>query len=340
MKLAIASSGTGGHILPALAVSKAWRAKGLEILWYGQDRGLEAKIAKENDIPFHNVDAFGIRPISKVPKNLFNIAKSIQRARALLRQHKVDCIFSTGSYASFPTAVAGCLEGIPVIIHEQNTVLGLANKALMPFSKAMYLGMPVKGLPQSWVIGNPLVHPPIHNEGKYLLVFAGSQGSRFVNQELPSLLAKLKSSLPIVHIAGSEKESVSDMYKELGLQAEVYDFRSDMQNLYQHAKIVLCRGGAMSLAEITAYKIPAIIIPYRYATKDHQRKNAQCIAKKGGAIVIEEDTIMLESALDRLIHQPLEYEKMKSALDGLVYEDVSEKIVKGILEICAQALPH
>lgn len=340
MTLVIASGGTGGHIIPALAVALAWKAKGNKIVWFGRKDSLESKIAQENGIDFIHIDAYGFGSIRQFPKRLQLISESIHKAMKLLKEYNARCVFSTGSFASFPTAMASCLAEIPLVIHEQNTVVGLANRVLMPFASKIYLGMPVKLLPKNWLVGNPLLNKPNPSKGNHLLIFGGSQGSQFFNQNIPKILADIRCELPIIHIAGQNKNEVIKLYQSYGLNAEVHSFISNMDEVFRKTKMVLCRSGAMSLSEITAYQIPAILIPYSYAKGDHQRKNAQYIVSFNGAIMVEEKTEALQSALLDLMTSPKKWFDMKISLQNRSYQDASEIIVKGIIDICAHSLSH
>lgn len=340
MNLIVASGGTGGHIIPALAVALAWKEKGYKVIWFGRKDGLESKVAKENGIDLVHVDAYGFGSMRQLPRRLQLISESTYKAMRLLQEHEASCVFSTGSFASFPTAMASCLAEIPLVVHEQNTVVGLANRMLMPFASKVYLGMPVRSLPNNWLVGNPLLHKPKPSSGNHLLIFAGSQGSQFINYNLPKILADIKCDLPIIHIAGQNKDEVVKRYKSYDLNVEVHEFVHNMDEIFQKTKIVLCRSGAMSLAEVTAYQIPAILIPYSHAKGDHQRKNAQHIVSLNGAIMVEEKIELLHSTLSELINSPRKWSDMKISLQNRPYQDASEIIVKGIIDICAHSLPH
>lgn len=337
MTLVIAAGGTGGHITPALQVAKDWQKEG-DCIWFGRKNALEERIAKHEGIPFTVVESYpiGIKNLQNGPKLL----RSIWHSRKLLRTHRARCVFSTGSFASFPTAMAAVSLRIPLIIHEQNTVMGRANKLLSRFATKIYLGMPIEGLPREWVVGNPIQIQAQAQEKTHLLVVAGSQGSQFFNQTLPGLFAKLNIDIPIIHIAGPEHKAVKAAYEKLGLDAQVYEFVFDMSQVYAKAKCVICRAGAMTLAEITTCLLPAILIPYPYAAEDHQLKNAQSLGEQGAALLSGENEARLYLLLSRLLNSDALRKQMQTKLLSLRQTNVVEKIRKGILDVYARALPN
>lgn len=338
MNLVIAAGGTGGHIIPALAVALLWRTKGHKVIWFGRENSMESNIANQHHIPFYCVGAMALGRMTKMPKNLLNISKAISKAGLLLRQHKAFCVFSTGSYASFPTAMAAYQSGIPLFIHEQNSVMGMANKVLLPFAKGVFLGMPIWSLPQNWVVGSPLLKTPTPSNGQHLLVFAGSQAADFFNQNIPQILAKLKVKYPIIHIAGKDKELVKKAYQRNQLNAEVIDFSYDMDTLFKKSKIGICRAGAMSLAEIAGYQLPSVVVPYQYASGDHQTKNALMMENKNCVVVACEDITSVEMAVAKLL-VPNNWKKMRLAL-ATPYQHGEKKIVQEISKLYARALSH
>lgn len=334
--LVIAAGGTGGHIMPALALAKAWDGN---VAWFGQPNSLEMKIAKKHNILFCAVESTPLGLGKKMPKQSYQLLKAITKSRKLLKQLQPDYVFSTGSFASFPTAMAAKTLSIPLIIHEQNTTMGLANRVLMRFANRVCLGMPISSLPKNWVVGNPLLIQPTISQGQKILIFAGSQGSQFLNQHIPKILSDLNIKMPILHIAGKEADVVQSAYDKLGLEATVYDFVYDMDSIYKDTKIVICRAGAMTLAEITAYAIPAILVPYPYASDDHQRKNALFLENKGAAFIVGEQAESLKAALLK-IQQAKIQRNMKKSLIDLQSNNAVEKIISRMINIHAQKLSN
>lgn len=339
MSLIIAAGGTGGHIMPALAVGLAFRERGGNVVWFGDPDKLEAQIAKQHGIPFVPVKVTGIRPMKELPYRLWRIGSQIKRASDLILEHQGSVVFSTGSYASFAVAMGSVLAKVPLVLHEQNSLVGLANKVLMPFAHQIYLGMPVRGLPRSWVVGNPLCITPKPSEGDHILIFAGSQGSRYLNEKMPWILSNLKCTLPIIHIAGQDQKSVEKAYQQCKLQATVYDFVNDMDLLYQKTRIAVCRSGAMTLSELNAYQIPSILVPYPHAKRDHQRRNAEAFSQSGGAIVVFEDMNVIESALGQALEEKT-WASMRLALEQSKHLDAAKTIVNGMIKIGEAALSH
>lgn len=337
MKLVIAAGGTGGHIMPAMYVAKDWQQHG-ESIWFGRPGSMEERIVLNERMDFEPVKSYTIA-LNRLSSSM-HLLKSMWRARRLLKKHQAFCVLATGSFASFPTAMAAVSLGIPLIIHEQNTVMGKANRVLMRFAHKVYLGMPINDLPQSWVVGNPLRIEPQKSERTHLVIVGGSQGSAFFNTVVPKVLARMGVKIPIIHIAGSQHKMVEESYRQLGIEAEVHEFVFDMARVYRKAKCVICRSGAMTLAEISAYQLPAILIPYPHAQGDHQRRNAEYLARQGAAFISGENEGRLYLLLSILIKDIGLQKRMQEKLLLIRHLDAVEKIRKGIQNVYARALSH
>ena len=306
-RLGIAAGGTGGHIIPALNVAKQWMSMGHDCLWFGRCESLEERLVREAGIPFRGIQSETLRASrwSRKPEKVMNILKGCREARSILKKENVHALFSTGGYVSFAPGLAARSAGIPLIIHEQNTRMGLANRVLSNISHAVVLGMPLESNHPGCdeVLGNPVafdIPACAPSQETNLLIIGGSQGCRFLNRVLPQVLLQLSGLVTsITHIAGKDHVDVAKAYRDLGLQATVYDYCTDMESIYRQAQVVVSRSGAMTLAELAHFNLPSILIPYPHAAADHQRYNAEYFSHQNAAVLVEEH----EASEERLLHE-------------------------------------
>lgn len=331
----ISAGGTGGHIFPALSVAKSCLERGGQCVWFGIG-GLEEKIALANNIPFISIQAPKVqRGIKGLAMTSAKLTQAIYTARKALLSANVTIVFSTGSYASLPTAIAAKTLGIPLVIHEQNAIMGRANRLLARFADHVCLGMPIDGIKRSTLTGNPIRMNPNELSGQSLLIMGGSQGCQFFNQAIPSMLDNLNINLPIIHIAGKNAEAVTKAYQQLNIAARVYEFVDDMESVYESAFIAISRSGAMALAELSAYGIPSILVPYPYAQHDHQKLNALVYHNKHAALLVDEDRDALSKALIKLLAST-DLHNQLSDNAKVINPKNAEKIIIEILEQYAQ----
>ena len=331
IRLGVAAGGTGGHIIPALRVAKSLEASGASVVWFGRDNSLESRIAKRYGIDFVAFDAMlaGLS-FKQLPKYLGKVTRQVWVVRRLLKEHRITCLFATGAYVSIIPALSAKSMNIPLVIHEQNTYMGRANKLLSLIANQVCLGMPLQGRSRgnSVLVGNPVTGSIPKKEGHHILVIGGSQGSQFLNITLPEILFQCGIKDQVIHIAGDGHEAVSERYQHLGISALVHRFVDDLRPLYHDAKLVISRAGAMTLAEIIHHRVPSILIPYPFATHDHQKKNAEYLVNAFAAICVEEDASQLKKAFLKLFSSIYLRNSLRLSLDKLAKPNAVEDITR------------
>ncbi|MCZ4329487.1 undecaprenyldiphospho-muramoylpentapeptide beta-N-acetylglucosaminyltransferase [Castellaniella denitrificans] len=293
----IMAGGTGGHIMPGLAVAEVLGAAGWRVLWLGDPARMEGRLVPARGIEllplrFGGVRGKGAGALLKLP---FTLGAACLQARRLLRVHRPDVVLGMGGYAAFPGGLMARLAGIPLVVHEQNAVAGTANRVLARFASRVLCGFP-GALPDALMVGNPvraalksLVPPGERYAGRQgplrVLVVGGSLGAARLNELVPEALALLPAaSRPLVrHQAGERHaEAVRRHYERLGVTGEVAAFIDDMAEALGWADLVVCRAGAMTVAEVAAVGVAALFIPLPHAIDDHQTANARYLSECGG----------------------------------------------------------
>lgn len=306
-RLLIMAGGTGGHVMPALAVAQKLIPKGIEIHWLGTRHGMEADLVGKYDIQFHSIDIKGLRGKGKLSLLLapFKITRALWQAIRVLRKVRPDTVMSMGGYVAGPGGVAAWLLRIPLVVHEQNAISGLTNRLLAPFASKILTAFP-KTFKHSKVVmtGNP-VRESIVEVGNLpreikapirLLVIGGSLGARSINQTVPKALAKLQDTpISVWHQTGKNVDEVKKSYKGVLDDAKVEPFIEDMAAAYRWADLVIARAGALTIAELAAAGVPSILIPFPYAVDDHQSYNARYLTNAGAAILLPEKELTPDS---------------------------------------------
>jgi UDP-N-acetylglucosamine--N-acetylmuramyl-(pentapeptide) pyrophosphoryl-undecaprenol N-acetylglucosamine transferase len=300
----IMAGGTGGHIFPGLAVAEYLRERDWKVVWMGNRAGMEAGLIPQRGYAMAWVRFSGVRGRNVLQAALLPLQLLIafwQSARAIFF-HRPHVVLGMGGYVSFPGAMMAALFNRPLAIHEQNSVAGLANRALAKLADRVLTTFPEAFGEATAVLitGNPVrseiagMAPP---ENRYrarggrlrVLVMGGSQGARVLNTTLPDALALVpEDNRPrVLHQAGaSHLEVVRRRYEERGVAAEVADFIEDIASRYAEADLIICRAGATTVAEIAAAGIASVLVPYPYAVDDHQMVNARFLADRGAALLI------------------------------------------------------
>lgn len=311
----IMAGGTGGHVFPGLAVAEALQSRGYAVHWLGTERGLESRLVPAADIPLHCLDMQGLRGkgLRRYITMPFVLLKAVWQARGFFSKLRPICVVGMGGYAAAPGGLAAFLGRIPLVLHEQNAVAGLTNRALAPLAKRTLSAYPnqLTQKSNSAVVGNPLrgsittLPSPVERFAQRqgplrLLVLGGSLGAQSLNGVVPEALGfGNEDAMPIVwHQAGREKvEGALSAYKKAGFAAEtvsadhappmagvqVSAFIEDMPAAYAWADLVVCRAGALTVSEISAAGVAALFVPYPYAVDDHQTRNAQFLVDAGAA---------------------------------------------------------
>ncbi len=314
----ITAGGTGGHVYPGLAVARALQAQDIPVLWMGTPNGLEARVIPEADIDMVYLSVSGLRG-----KGLLKLlAAPVQLTRALfqsfniMRKVRPSAVLGMGGFVAGPGGLVASLMGKPVIIHEQNAIPGLTNKLLSGFSKKVLEGFPgtFADRKNTVGIGNPVrkdiasLENPRQRLGDrwghvHVLVFGGSLGAQALNEIVPMALGELAlDKRPVVrHQAGKNKDQATiKTYKDMGVEAEITPFIEDMAEAYEWADLVICRSGALTVAELAAAGIASIMVPYPWAVDDHQTANAKYLSEQGAAILAPQSELTKETLSELL----------------------------------------
>ncbi|MCX8748530.1 undecaprenyldiphospho-muramoylpentapeptide beta-N-acetylglucosaminyltransferase [Snodgrassella sp. B3088] len=307
----VMAGGTGGHIFPALAVAQELQAQGHRIVWLGSEGAMETRLVPQYNIPLETLSIKGIRGNGIKRKLLlpFTLVKTIAAARRIIRRYNVDAVIGFGGFVSFPGGIAARLCGLPLIVHEQNAIAGLSNKVLSHFASQVMYAFPQVFTNQNGLVGNPVradiasLTPPAQRfAGRQgvlnILVVGGSLGADILNKVVPQAMALLpESQRPnLLHQSGRNKlAQLQHQYAECGVKAECVEFITDMVSAYREADLVICRAGALTIAELTAAGLGAILVPYPHAVDDHQTANAQYMVKDGAAVLMPQTSLNAQS---------------------------------------------
>lgn len=301
------AGGTGGHIFPALAVAEALRKRGHHVVWLGSEGAMETRIVPKHDILLETLAIKGVRGNGWKRKLMlpFTLLKTIQAATKILKKHRVDAVIGFGGFVTFPGGVAAKLAGIPIVIHEQNAIAGMANKQLSRWARRVLYAFPKAFDNADGLVGNP-VRADIANlpvpaerfagrEGRLkILVMGGSLGADILNQMLPQALALLPEERrpKMYHQSGRNKlGNLQAEYDKLGVEAECVEFIDDMVAAYRDADLVICRSGALTIAELTAAGVGALLVPYPHAVDDHQTANARFMVQAEAGLLLPQSQL-------------------------------------------------
>jgi UDP-N-acetylglucosamine--N-acetylmuramyl-(pentapeptide) pyrophosphoryl-undecaprenol N-acetylglucosamine transferase len=302
----ILAGGTGGHVFPALAVAGHLRSQGWRVVWLGAKTGMEATLVPQHGyamawVRFSGLRGKGILRALALPANL--LLAFWQSARAILA-HRPDVVLGMGGYISFPGGMMASLRGIPLVLHEQNSVAGLSNRVLAGVADRILAGFPGALRKADWV-GNP-VRPEIavlpaptlryaqHQGPLRILVVGGSLGAQALNEAVPKALALIaEDERPlVVHQAGEKHlPMLESYYISAGVKANCVAFIEDMAGAYEWADLVICRAGALTVAELAAAGVASLLVPYPHAVDDHQTGNARFLSSAGAAILLPQDQL-------------------------------------------------
>jgi UDP-N-acetylglucosamine--N-acetylmuramyl-(pentapeptide) pyrophosphoryl-undecaprenol N-acetylglucosamine transferase len=322
-KVVLAAGGTGGHMFPAEALAGELLARSCEVVLVTDRRG--AGFGPDlGQVEIQRISAGGVasgNPVKRL-KGLLSLAIGFVQARGLLKRLEADAVVGFGGYPSVPTALAGALAGLRVVLHEQNAVLGRANRLLASRAQAIATcfaeveGLDPAGRAKATVTGNP-VRPAIVAAGRRpyvlpradgtlrLLVTGGSQGAKTFNALVPEAIRRLpedrRHRLEVTQqVRGDALAEVAAAYETCGVTAHLAGFLDDIPERLAAAHLAICRAGASTVAELAAAGRPAILVPYPFATDDHQTANAQALVEAGGAWLIPERALNAEILAERL----------------------------------------
>jgi UDP-N-acetylglucosamine--N-acetylmuramyl-(pentapeptide) pyrophosphoryl-undecaprenol N-acetylglucosamine transferase len=318
--LLVMAGGTGGHIFPAIAVAERLRASGWRIVWMGNASGMEGRLVPERGYETAWIRFGALRGKGLVRKLMLplNLLRGGAQAWQALRRVRPDVVLGMGGYVTFPGGVMAALSRRPLVLHEQNSIAGLANRVLAKVATRVLTGFP-DVLPGGRWVGNPVradiaavAAPEQRFAGRSgplrILVVGGSLGAAVLNDTVPKALALLPADQrPMVtHQAGEKQlDALRAAYQQAGVEGELLPFIKDMAQRYAGADLVICRAGALTIAELAAAGVASILVPYPHAVDDHQTTNAQFLAQRQAAVLLPQSQLTPEglaaqlAALDR-----------------------------------------
>lgn len=313
----IMAGGTGGHIFPGLAVAQALRAQGWTVHWLGVPGSMEERLVPPQGFAFEpvvfgGVRGKGLKTLARLP---FQLLRAFWQSRQVVRRVRPDVLIGFGGYITFPGGLMGVLAGVPLVLHEQNSVAGMANKVLARVSRRVFSAYP-GALPGGEWIGNPLRaeflqqdEPDARFAGRsgplHLLVVGGSLGAKALNDTVPQALSRLPQEQrpQVVHQSGEKQiEALRQAYAQAGVQATLTPFIQDTAAAFAAADVVIGRAGASTVTELAAVGAAAILVPFPHAVDDHQTHNARFLVDAGAAWLLPQTELSADQLADMLRH--------------------------------------
>ena len=311
----IMAGGTGGHIFPALAVADVLRAQNWHVTWMGAPNSMEAELVPKQGYEMAWVNFSGLRGKGLLRKLLlpFNLLVALWQSAVALLRHRPDVVLGMGGYITFPGGVMAALLRRPLVIHEQNSIAGLSNKALAHFAKRVLSGFPKVLSGAEWC-GNPVrdsIAQLPEPQQRYaardgalnVLIVGGSLGAKAINECVPQAVALLPQAVrpKVTHQTGKQHlEAVQIAYQQAGVDAEIKPFLEDMAHYYASADVVICRAGALTIAELAAAGVASILVPFPFAVDDHQTGNARFLSERSAAILLPQGELTPQRLADLL----------------------------------------
>ncbi len=345
MRAILAGGGTGGHVIPALAIAKELqKLYSAEVLFIGTARGIENRLVPAAGFPLRLIQVGALKNVSLATRlrTLLLLPQAVWEARRILSEFLPNIVIGVGGYASGPAMLAASQKRVPTMAFEPNVVPGFANRLIAPmvsaavvhfaetaryFRRAEVVGVPVRQAffeitPKSAAVPKPT-----------LLVFGGSQGAHAINQVVIESVAMLRARVPEIHIVHQTGErdynDAQAAYAPMGGWVEAHRFIDDMPGFFARADLLLCRSGASTVAEVTAAGKPAIFVPFPRAADDHQKRNAEALERAGAAIMLEESKLSQESLVETvrsLLNDRARLERMGEAARKLSHPNAARDI--------------
>ena len=372
----IAAGGTGGHVVPALAVAEVLVARGVPVAWAGTAAGLESRLVPAAGIELRTIDVAGLRGKGALARlaGPARLLRAVGQARALVAELRPRAVLGMGGFASGPVGIAARLAGVPLVLHEQNAVAGLTNRVLARVATRVFVAFPGALGPRAIAVGNPVRDdlaalaqlagadegvPPsdaCSDAPLSVLVVGGSRGAEALNLALPgacAALARAGTRLVVRHQAGAGRgEAVRARYAAAlggeggdagrGVAVEATDFIDDMRAAYAGSDLVVCRSGAMTVTELAAVGRGAILVPYPHAVDDHQSVNARWLADAGAAVLLPQplaDAAGLAAEIARLDADRPALRAMAAAARARFVPGAAERVADALLEVSGGAAP-
>ncbi|CAN4275596.1 MurG UDP-N-acetylglucosamine,LPS N-acetylglucosamine transferase [Methylophilaceae bacterium] len=328
--LMIMAGGTGGHVYPAMAVADALLAQGWKVVWLCTEGGMENRLIANKPYQKAMISMRGVRGKGYLGWLLlpFKLLIALSQSAQAMRQHQPDVVLGMGGFAAFPGGLMAKLLGKPLVVHEQNSVAGLTNKVLAPLANKVLAAFPAAFGAKALLLGNPvradicaIAEPAKRAKGRRgplrLLIVGGSLGAQALNEVLPVALAQLdKKDRPIVVHQAGEKHiaNLTQRYEQLAVEAEPKAFIDDMAAMYAWADLLICRAGALTVAELSAAGVASLLVPFPHAVDDHQTGNAHYLSDAGAALLMPQAEFTVE--------------KVAALLQGMTREQCLDMAIK------------
>lgn len=312
----VMAGGTGGHVYPAMAVADYLKAHGWKVVWLATEGGMENRLIEGKGytkamMTMQGVRGKGLKGWLLLPVKL---TKALLQARHAIKTHQPNVVLGMGGFAAFPGGLMAKLMSKPLLVHEQNSIAGLTNKALSLIADRVLVAFPQVLGDESILVGNPVrqdllkVAPPeqrfANKSGKLkLLVVGGSLGAAALNEVLPKALAEIDSQErpEVIHQAGEKHiEALKQNYQAAGVLADAKDFIQNMAEVYAWADVVICRAGALTVAELACVGVASVLVPFPFAVDDHQTTNGKYLVDNGAAILIQQSEFNVAKATEIL----------------------------------------
>ena len=355
MRAILAGGGTGGHVIPALAIAQELRSRyNAEVIFVGTARGIENRLVPAAGFGLELVQVGALKNVGLATRarTLFDLPRAVVRSWRILKDFRVQVVIGVGGYASGPAMLAAALAGVPTLAFEPNFVPGFANRVVAPMVNAAAVHFPetARSFRRAQVTGVPVrrqffeIAPRPAGAPPTLLAFGGSQGATALNRALAASLPALIRALPGLHILHQTGErdynDAQAAYLQAGISAEVSPFIDDMAGVFARADLLLCRSGASTVAEVTAAGKPAVFVPFPRAADDHQRRNAEALAQAGAAVVIPEAELTAERLVEtvsRLMTDRARLAAMGAAARRLAHPDAARTIAEMAARLAGEA---
>jgi len=312
----IAAAGTGGHVFPALVIAEQARAQGMNVIWLGTELGLEKRVVPKAGFDLITIPSSGVlgKSVFKKIFGIWNLVRSIYRVMRIIKKFKPDAVIGFGGYITMPAGLAAKLKRVPLLLHEQNAIAGLSNRLLANIANTVYLGFEGSLKTANAVfVGNPVrkeiltiqKNEMLESATLKLLIVGGSRGARVFNQVLPEAISilSIQKKVEVWHQTGeADYQQVVSAYQQYNVSANTTPFIDDMAHAYQWADLIICRAGALTVAEVMAVGLAAIFVPFPQATHDHQTANARTLADKKAALLLPQTEFSPEKLADVVLN--------------------------------------
>jgi len=358
MRVIIAGGGTGGHVIPALAIAQQLKKQfAAEVLFIGTARGIETRLVPQSGFPLQLIKVGALNNVSLMTraKTMFDLPRALWTSGRMVSDFRPDVVIGVGGYASGPAILAAIRRRIPTLAFEPNVVPGFANRLVAHFvsAAAVHFEETCEYFPNCKVTGVPVREAFFNIPAKAaggesgsvptLLVFGGSQGAHAINQAMIESLPGLRAKVPAIHIIHQtgqrDYDNVFAAYQRSGISSEVHKFIDDMPATFARSDLLVCRSGASTVGEITAAGKPAIFVPFPRAADDHQNLNARALERAGAAIVVEESNLgaaYLVETIGALFFDAHRLQSMSEAARSLAHPKAVEEIAEMVEQLIAR----